>query len=136
MTPETIQRWWRVNWVTNALVSAGESPSQESMKKHPNGSITQQGVSHTSLNGYSQDAHLIGPLTNRIGGMTEELHATPIAVIGMSFRLPRGLESAESFWEALSEGRSTWSTFPESRLHFDGVYDPDEERLNGVSILN
>lgn len=84
------------------------------------------------VSGYCRDARPNGSLTGTTRSVTEELHAVPIAVVGMSFRFPQGLESAESFWEALEEGRSAWSTFPKDRINPDGVYDPDEERLNAV----
>lgn len=89
-----------------------------------------------NINGDNLSAHLSDCLADTTGSTREEFHATPIAVVGMSFRLPQGLESAESFWEALEEGRSTWSTFPKDRINFDGVYDPDEERLNAVCTFN
>lgn len=59
--------------------------------------------------------------------------STPIAIIGMSFKFPQGLETAEKFWDALKSGRSAWSKFPRSRLNFEGIYDPDAGRLNGVT---
>ncbi|KAL2849435.1 hypothetical protein BJX68DRAFT_267283 [Aspergillus pseudodeflectus] len=64
----------------------------------------------------------------------KESDAIPIAVIGMAFRLPHGIESADSFWEVLSEAKSTWSTFPASRLNSEGVYHPYEERVNSFPL--
>ncbi|KAL4864241.1 hypothetical protein BDV12DRAFT_205831 [Aspergillus spectabilis] len=57
-----------------------------------------------------------------------------IAVVGMAFRFPQGMDTAASFWEALSTARSAWSPFPATRLNFDGVFDPDEERLNSFPL--
>lgn len=61
--------------------------------------------------------------------------AIPLALIGMAFKFPQGLDTADSFWEALCAARSMWSQFPPSRLNFDGVYDADEERLNSVCLI-
>ncbi|KAL6233132.1 hypothetical protein BDW75DRAFT_252201 [Aspergillus navahoensis] len=52
----------------------------------------------------------------------------------MAFKFPRGLDTADSFWEALCAARSMWSQFPPSRLNFSGVYDADEERLNSFPL--
>ncbi|KAL4810922.1 hypothetical protein BDV18DRAFT_165373 [Aspergillus unguis] len=62
------------------------------------------------------------------------INAIPIAITGMAFKFPAGLESEDSFWETLASARSAWSTFPSSRLNFEGVYDADEERLNSFPI--
>ena len=60
----------------------------------------------------------------------------PLAIIGLSFKFPQGLETAEPLWEGLASNRSAWSPFPESRLNFDGIYDPDTGRLNSVNELS
>ncbi|PLB48691.1 hypothetical protein P170DRAFT_358230 [Aspergillus steynii IBT 23096] len=60
--------------------------------------------------------------------------ALPIAVIGIAFKLPQGIESVDSLWETLSAGRSAWSPFPPSRLNPTGIYDPDDERLNSFPL--
>ncbi|KAL4993410.1 hypothetical protein BDV10DRAFT_199663 [Aspergillus recurvatus] len=52
----------------------------------------------------------------------------------MAFKFPQGLDTADSFWEALCAARSMWSQFPPSRLNFSGVYDADEERLNSFPL--
>ncbi|KAM0168080.1 hypothetical protein ACHAPF_011356 [Botrytis cinerea] len=58
----------------------------------------------------------------------------PLAIIGLSFKFPQGMETAESLWEGLASNRSAWSPFPESRLNFDGIYDPDTGRLNSFPL--
>lgn len=69
--------------------------------------------------------------------MAESSHKIePLAIIGLSFKFPQGMETAESLWERLATSRSAWSPFPESRLNFDGVYDPDSARLNSVNNLS
>ncbi|KAF7881904.1 uncharacterized protein EAF02_006592 [Botrytis sinoallii] len=57
-----------------------------------------------------------------------------LAIIGLSFKFPQGMETAESLWEGLTTSRSAWSPFPESRLNFDGVYDSDSGRLNSFPL--
>ncbi|KAL2132992.1 hypothetical protein VTI74DRAFT_3062 [Chaetomium olivicolor] len=50
---------------------------------------------------------------------------TPIAVIGMSCRLPGGANSPEQLWDMLSEGRSAWGPVPRDRWNADAFYHPD-----------
>ncbi|KAF7899503.1 hypothetical protein EAF00_003839 [Botryotinia globosa] len=67
--------------------------------------------------------------------MAESSHKIePLAIIGLSFKFPQGMETAESLWERLATSQSAWSPFPESRLNFDGVYDPDSARLNSFPL--
>ncbi|APA10781.1 hypothetical protein sscle_07g055510 [Sclerotinia sclerotiorum 1980 UF-70] len=58
----------------------------------------------------------------------------PLAIVGLSFKFPQGMETANSLWKGLASSRSAWSSFPESRLNFDGVYDPDTGRLNSFPL--
>jgi len=57
----------------------------------------------------------------------------PIAVIGFSIKFPQDLETPDSLWEALAEKKSAMTEFPKSRINLDAFYDPDTERINGVS---
>ncbi|MFJ2830808.1 type I polyketide synthase [Streptomyces sp. NPDC087263] len=50
----------------------------------------------------------------------------PLAVIGLSCRLPGGATPAE-FWQSLSDGRDSTSEFPEERHSVAGFYNPDPD---------
>ncbi|WP_267881904.1 type I polyketide synthase [Streptomyces albus] len=53
----------------------------------------------------------------------------PIAIIGMSCRLPGGVSSPEEFWRLLSDGEDAISSFPADRgWDVEGVYDPDPDK--------
>ncbi|KAE8372689.1 hypothetical protein BDV26DRAFT_273649 [Aspergillus bertholletiae] len=135
MLPETIQRWLAIDWWANELVSATEKPPRLRSKMLANKDVPIGTLSNgiiSGMNGYA--SHANGSIIAPMGRLREEVDTVPIAVVGLSFRFPQGLESAESFWDALAEGRSAWSTFPKSRINFEGVYDPDEERLNGFPL--
>jgi polyketide synthase 5 len=51
--------------------------------------------------------------------------ATPIAVIGMSCRLPGGIDSPDLLWEALLRGDDLVTEIPPDRWDADEYYDPE-----------
>lgn len=57
----------------------------------------------------------------------------PVAVVGLSFKLPRDASSVDSFWNILMEQRSTATRFPKDRLSDSAVYHPDPNRRGAVS---
>lgn len=50
----------------------------------------------------------------------------PLAVIGLSCRLPGG-DTPEEFWQSLADGRDATSQFPEERHSIAGFYNPDPD---------
>ncbi|ESZ98068.1 hypothetical protein SBOR_1599 [Sclerotinia borealis F-4128] len=48
----------------------------------------------------------------------------PIAVIGLACRFPGGIHDAESLWEVLIQGKSTWSDIPADRYDWRSFYHP------------
>jgi acyl transferase domain-containing protein/surfactin synthase thioesterase subunit len=51
----------------------------------------------------------------------------PIAVVGMSCRLPGGANTPEDFWELLRDGRDAMSEVPRDRWDIDAYYDRDPD---------
>src|SRR5215468_10882719 len=51
----------------------------------------------------------------------------PIAIIAAACRLPGGIDSLESYWQLLDEGRDAIEPFPPSRWNTGELYDPDPD---------
>jgi acyl transferase domain-containing protein/D-arabinose 1-dehydrogenase-like Zn-dependent alcohol dehydrogenase/acyl carrier protein/predicted alpha/beta hydrolase family esterase len=57
----------------------------------------------------------------------------PLAIVGMTCRLPGGVASPADFWTLLAEGRDAISGLPEDRgWDLERLYDPDPDRLGTV----
>ncbi len=52
----------------------------------------------------------------------------PIAIIGMGCRFPGDVDSPESFWDLLQQGREAIREVPADRWNVDDYYDPDPSR--------
>jgi acyl transferase domain-containing protein len=49
----------------------------------------------------------------------------PIAIVGMSCRLPGNVATPDEFWELLSRARSGWSPIPKERFEASSFYHPN-----------
>lgn len=58
----------------------------------------------------------------------------PIAIIGMSSKFAGDATDTDKLWRMLAEGRSGWTPFPASRFRPEGVYHPNNERLNSTHV--
>ncbi|MFC5719433.1 SDR family NAD(P)-dependent oxidoreductase [Streptomyces gamaensis] len=81
--------------------------------------------------------HIAAELLGDAPGTTAAVRQTtdaaadePIAIVGMSCRLPGGVRSPEDLWRLVAEGRDGISGFPDDRgWDIESLYDPDPERL-------
>ena len=58
--------------------------------------------------------------------MPRRSDTTPIAVIGMSCRLPGGIDSPQGMWDALLRGDDLVTEIPADRWDADDYYDPEK----------
>ncbi|KAJ3579991.1 hypothetical protein NPX13_g583 [Xylaria arbuscula] len=66
--------------------------------------------------------------TNRISA-----GSMPIAIVGLSFRLPGGVDSEESLWELLEQGNDAWSPVPIERFNESSFHHPNADNPNGTN---
>ncbi|MFI0480116.1 thioester reductase domain-containing protein [Actinomadura sp. 9N215] len=59
----------------------------------------------------------------------------PIAVVGMSLRMPGGAETPEEFWTLLRQGTDTTREFPAARGDARAFYDPDPDRPGSAYVI-
>ncbi|OTB16658.1 hypothetical protein K445DRAFT_21613 [Daldinia sp. EC12] len=57
----------------------------------------------------------------------------PIAIIGMSCRLPGDVSSPGDFWKLLTKGRSTWSKIPRDRFNQEAYNHPNPEKKGTIN---
>lgn len=59
----------------------------------------------------------------------------PIAIVGMSCRLPGSSSNPEKLWKMLSQGRSGWTNVPEDRFKQTSFYHPKRGTKGTVSPM-
>ncbi len=63
----------------------------------------------------------------------EQAKTEPIAIVGMSCRVPGGANTPEAFWEMLRNGVDAISEVPAARWDIDAYYDPDPDTPGKMS---
>ncbi|MEM9220779.1 MAG: SDR family oxidoreductase [Pseudomonadota bacterium] len=59
----------------------------------------------------------------------------PIAIVGLSCRLPGGVTDAESYWELLHSGGDAITRVPPDRFDVDAYFDPDPDAAGTLSTV-
>ena len=55
--------------------------------------------------------------------------SAPIAIIGMSCRLPGGVSNLRQFWEMCCRARNPWSKIPRERFNIQAYHHPDPNQI-------
>lgn len=79
-------------------------------------------------------ADTIGRLTSRLRQQQARERA-PIAIIGMSVRMPGGADTPEKFWDLLKGGVDATSEFPVDRQDPRSLYDPDRDQPGKAYVM-
>lgn len=64
----------------------------------------------------------------------DSLQSTPIAIIGLSCRLPGSVSSPEEFWRFCCQAGDAWSEIPPTRFSAAAYYHPDAERQGSTNV--
>ncbi|KAF2643547.1 putative polyketide synthase [Massarina eburnea CBS 473.64] len=62
----------------------------------------------------------------------EEPSVEPIAIIGLSLKLPGDADNVDTFWDIMMEARSTASTFPKERINHPAYYNTDPAVMGSI----
>ncbi|KAI1494570.1 polyketide synthase [Biscogniauxia mediterranea] len=62
-----------------------------------------------------------------------EIPIAPVAVVGISCRLPGGANSTDGLWKLLAEGGEAWGPVPKDRYNETAFYHPSADDPNGTS---
>src|SRR5688572_11415924 len=65
----------------------------------------------------------------------EDVRSEPLAVVGVGFRLPGGVDGPAACWELLSSGTDAVGDFPADRgWDLEGLFDPDPDAVGKSSV--
>jgi acyl transferase domain-containing protein len=65
---------------------------------------------------------------SRSGVIMSNSWLEPIAIVGMSCRLPGDVESLSDFWKMLCRAKSGWSKVPEDRFNAEAYNHPNPDK--------
>lgn len=60
--------------------------------------------------------------------MAEDGELMPIAIVGMSCRLPGDITTPGEFWKLMTKGRNCWSPIPKERFNAAAYHHPNPEK--------
>lgn len=63
-------------------------------------------------------------------------YVMPLAIIGLSCRLPGSASSPEKLWEMLANGRNAWTPNAGDRFNMEQFYHPEIGKKGSVSPSN
>jgi malonyl CoA-acyl carrier protein transacylase len=85
---------------------------------------------HTSEEPSPKDQDISPGPASRI---RQQIPEDAIAIIGMSCRFPKGINTPDDFWQALKTGTDAITEVPKDRWDIERYYDPDREKPGKIS---
>ncbi|KAF2464420.1 polyketide synthase-like protein [Lindgomyces ingoldianus] len=58
----------------------------------------------------------------------------PLAIVGMSCRMPGAVASLEDFWEMLTNSKDGYKEFPSDRFNWKAFYHPNQARKDSIHV--
>ncbi|KAI8945912.1 ketoacyl-synt-domain-containing protein [Xylaria longipes] len=111
--------------VTAGSQDLGSINGSSRLHRLPYGSATYaNGNSKGSVKTYS-NGHSNGDIQSQVATPTPKAKTMPIAVVGMSCRLPGNVASPAEFWELCARARSGYSTIPPERFNTASFQHPN-----------
>ncbi|KAN0113308.1 BcPKS8, polyketide synthase [Hyaloscypha variabilis] len=101
-----------------------DSSSQSTTDEHEVSATDSQNADSSPRTRLYTDAYTHGYTEGYIKGNTSP-KIIPIAITGMSCRLPGNVTTPDEFWELLSRARSGWSKIPKERFGDSSFYHPN-----------
>lgn len=100
------------------------------------GQIPQQSTENTAMMATRSTAAFEEPEAGAIPGGTPHLHdfhkahdiLDAIAMMGLSFKYPQGVDSPASLWSMLEGKTCAMTEWPKDRMNLDALYYRDEDR--------
>ncbi len=107
------------------------------------GTETEPGSERNGANGANRNSHANGTSTNGTNGTTNGTSHNgqtssgpkfePVAIVGMSCRLPGSVSDPEEFYLMCSRARNGWTEIPEERFSKKGYYHPNPDKLGSFN---
>lgn len=77
---------------------------------------------------FSRKSHRSTLSCYNISALIMDANMEPIAIVGMSCRLPGNVSTLDSFWTLMSRARSGWCEIPKDRISKEGYWHPNPEK--------
>ena len=92
---------------------------------------------HPSINGCNGATGSQSPPHNVFAeaGKVVSQKPTPLAIIGMSARLPGGVSNLRQFWEMCCRRRNPWSKIPKDRFSIEAYHHPDPDKKGSTNTI-
>ncbi|KAI1749734.1 ketoacyl-synt-domain-containing protein [Xylaria castorea] len=111
--------------VTAGSQDPGSINGSSRLHRLPNGSATYANGGYRGTASTHSNGHLNGDIQSQAVTLATKAKTMPIAIVGMSCRLPGNVASPAEFWELCARARSGYSTIPPERFNTASFQHPN-----------